>query len=95
MIVKGILLDVDGTLIDSNDAHAKAWVKALKRGGYDVSYEKARSLIGMGSDNFLPNAAGVQKDSPDGKKLTQYWKEILRRRVYAPPQAVSRLARPG
>jgi DNA topoisomerase-1 len=27
--VEGVLLDLDGTLIDSNDAHASAWVKAL------------------------------------------------------------------
>ena len=28
----GVLLDVDGTLVDSNDAHARAWVQALVRG---------------------------------------------------------------
>ena len=29
----GVLLDVDGTLVDSNDAHAHAWVKALAEAG--------------------------------------------------------------
>ena len=36
--IRGVLLDVDGTLIDSNDAHAHAWVKALAESGYDVPF---------------------------------------------------------
>ena len=31
--VRGVLLDVDGTLVDSNDAHAQAWVKAFEESG--------------------------------------------------------------
>jgi beta-phosphoglucomutase-like phosphatase (HAD superfamily) len=38
--VCGVLLDVDGTLVDSNDAQARAWVKALSEHGYDVPFEK-------------------------------------------------------
>jgi len=30
-MLRGVLLDVDGTLLDSNDAHARAWVEALAR----------------------------------------------------------------
>src|SRR3954469_16095403 len=26
---RGILLDIDGTLVDSNDAHARSWVEVL------------------------------------------------------------------
>ncbi len=31
-----VIFDVDGTLVDSNDAHAHAWVDALKEAGYEV-----------------------------------------------------------
>jgi HAD superfamily hydrolase (TIGR01509 family) len=75
--LKGIILDVDGTLVDSNEAHVQAWIKALKRGGYDVPAERVRPLIGMGSDNLLPTLIGVEKDTPEGEKLSEYWKEIF------------------
>ena len=75
--IHGVLLDVDGTLVDSNDAHANAWVEALERGGHSVSFQTVRKLIGMGSDQMLPRAAGVEKDTPEGKQLSQWWKEIF------------------
>jgi HAD superfamily hydrolase (TIGR01509 family) len=75
--LKGVILDVDGTLVDSNEAHVQAWVKAFKRGGYDVPAERVRPLIGMGSDNLLPNLISIEKDTPEGEKLSEYWKEIF------------------
>ena len=45
--IRGIILDVDGTFIDSNDAHAKSWAEAMAAYGYNVAFEKVRPLIGM------------------------------------------------
>lgn len=68
---KGILLDIDGTLVLSNDAHARLWVKAFAQSGYKISYDKVRPLIGMGSDRILPTLVpGLEKDSPIGKEIT-------------------------
>ena len=50
--IRGVLLDVDGTLVDSNDAHAHAWVKAFAENGIDVAFGDVRPLIGMGGDKF-------------------------------------------
>jgi beta-phosphoglucomutase-like phosphatase (HAD superfamily) len=36
--IKAVLLDVDGTLIDSNDAHAQAWVLTGAEIGFDVEF---------------------------------------------------------
>jgi HAD superfamily hydrolase (TIGR01509 family) len=69
--IRGAILDVDGTLVDSNDAHARAWVDAFRQFGFDVPYEKVRPLIGMGGDNLLPEAIGVEKDSPTGEQLSK------------------------
>lgn len=71
MAICGIILDVDGTLVDSNDAHARAWQATLREFGYDISYEKARGLVGMGGDNYLPNAVGVKQDSKEGKAISE------------------------
>ena len=53
MTTRGILLDVDGTLLDSNDAHAAAYVEAMVEERLDVSYSRVRPLIGMDRTNFF------------------------------------------
>ena len=52
------LLDVDGTLVDSNDAHARAWVDVLREIGHDVPYERVRRLIGKVGDKLVPEITG-------------------------------------
>src|ERR1041384_5880611 len=48
-----VLLDVDGPLVDSNDAHAHAWVEALHKHGFEVAFEEVRPMIGMGGDRVI------------------------------------------
>jgi HAD superfamily hydrolase (TIGR01509 family) len=47
------LLDVDGTLVASNAAHARAWSEVLRRYGYDVPPQAIFRWIGMGGDKLL------------------------------------------
>jgi HAD superfamily hydrolase (TIGR01509 family) len=75
--IKGVILDVDGTLVDSNDAHIRSWLEAMSRHGYNCTYEEIRRLIGMGSDNLLPTAIDVEKDTPEGKRLSETWSEVF------------------
>jgi len=79
-LTRGAILDIDGTLIDSNDAHARAWVEAFAEFGVEVAYEDARRAIGMGGDKLLPALAGVEKDSTLGKEITERRAEIFRER---------------
>jgi beta-phosphoglucomutase-like phosphatase (HAD superfamily) len=37
-VADAVLLDIDGTLIDSNDAHARAWVDTLAQFGHEVPF---------------------------------------------------------
>jgi HAD superfamily hydrolase (TIGR01509 family) len=78
--VRGVIFDVDGTLVDSNDAHAHAWVEAMAELGYHVSLEKVRSLIGMGGDKVLPLTLGIAPDTEEGKRIKQRRKEIFKQR---------------
>lgn len=84
---KGVILDVDGTLVDSNDAHARSWVEAMRESGYEVAYEQVRSLIGMGGDNLLPNAIQVEKDSERGQALAKRREQIFKERYLPGIQA--------
>ena len=78
--IQGIIFDVDGTLVDSNDAHAHAWVEAMAEQGYHVSFEAVRPLIGMGGDKVLPQTLGIAKESEEGKRISQRRKEIFKQR---------------
>jgi HAD superfamily hydrolase (TIGR01509 family) len=71
MSKKAVLVDVDGTLIDSNDAHAMAWVETFEEFGHTVAFERIRHLIGKGGDQLLPEAVGIEKDSPEGKVIAK------------------------
>ena len=64
--LRGLLLDLDGTFLDSNDAHALSWVDAFKEAGVKVELEKVRKLIGMGGDKLIYEVAGMRDDTPEG-----------------------------
>ena len=57
-VIEAVIFDVDGTLVDSNDAHARAFVEAFADCGFDVPFEKVRRLIGKGSDKLIPELIG-------------------------------------
>ena len=73
-----VILDMDGTLVDSNDAHARAWVEAFARQGITVPFEKVRRAIGMGGDKLLPRVAGIAEDSPEGQAVSRRRAEIFK-----------------
>jgi len=77
-LFRGIIFDVDGTLVDSNDAHADSWVDTFSEAGYDVPFDVVRPLIGMGGDKLLPKTIGVKHDSVEGERLTARRWEIFR-----------------
>lgn len=53
-MIKAVIFDMDGTLVDSVDLHAKAWHETIKHFGHDAPYEKVRHQIGKGADQLLP-----------------------------------------
>ena len=79
-MLKGVIFDIDGTLVDSNDAHAQSWVDTFAEAGYDVPFHVVRPLIGMGADKLLPRTIGVNHESDEGKKLVKQRSEIFRQR---------------
>lgn len=78
-IVRGVLLDIDGTLLDSNEAHAAAFTDALAEERVYVAFSRVRPLIGMGADKLLP-ALGVDAKSKTGERIARRKKEIFRER---------------
>lgn len=86
MRLRGVILDVDGTLVNSNDAHARSWVEALAAHGVRVDFAQVRPLIGMGGDKLLPRLCGIESDSPQGRHIGSTRGELFRER-YLPALA--------
>lgn len=78
-----VLLDIDGTLIDSNDAHARAWVGALAEHGYAVTFEQVRPLIGMGGDKLLPSLVGLDPESGEARRIAESRTDLFKRELPA------------
>lgn len=72
-----VLLDIDGTLLDSNDAHARAWVDAFAAHGYAVPFERVRPLIGMGGDKLMPELTGLDPESGEAARIGETRSEIF------------------
>jgi HAD superfamily hydrolase (TIGR01509 family) len=85
--VRGVILDVDGTLVDSNDAHAHAWVLALEQGGHQIRFDQVRPLIGMGGDKIIPRLTGLAPHGASARLISE-----RRRHIFA--QAYMLLLRP-
>jgi phosphoglycolate phosphatase-like HAD superfamily hydrolase len=75
---EAVLIDIDGTLVDSNDAHASAWVEAFASHGLTVSFDRIRPLIGKGGDKLLAEIAGLDEESSDGKAISETRKRVFK-----------------
>ena len=75
-----VLLDIDGTLVDSNGAHAAAWSEAFAAYGRHHPPEQIRPLIGKGGDKLLRELASLDNESGEGKRIGEACVEIFRKR---------------
>src|SRR4051794_16347058 len=76
--IKAVLFDVDGTLIDSVDAHARAWQVVLARHGYDLPYEKIRGQIGKGGDKLMAALLPADVVERQGKAIDRERAELFK-----------------
>jgi HAD superfamily hydrolase (TIGR01509 family) len=74
-----VLLDIDGTLVDSNGAHAAAWSDAFAANGRHHPPEEIRPLIGKGGDKLLREVASLDHESSEGKKISEERAKIFRK----------------
>ncbi len=92
MNLQAILLDIDGTLIDSNDKHTDCWVEAFAHFGKDIEWKVMRGQIGKGGDLIVPDLLDAREMRTFGEALKEFrgelWKEKYMRTVRAFPGAV-------
>jgi HAD superfamily hydrolase (TIGR01509 family) len=82
--LRGIIFDVDGTLLISNEAHAHSWVDAFSAFGWEVPFFRVKWLIGMGGDKLLSTLfPGMSDQEGIGHVMSQHRKKVFLKR-YAP-----------
>ncbi len=62
---RAVLLDLDGTLVDSLYQHVVTWARAFREHGHDVPLWRVHAAIGMGSDRMIPWLLGGSVDHAD------------------------------
>ena len=70
-MIEAVIFDVDGTLIDSVDYHARAWLWAFARHGHDIPFEEIRPQIGKASDQLLPVFLTEEEIKQVGKTISE------------------------
>jgi HAD superfamily hydrolase (TIGR01509 family) len=66
-----VVLDIDGTLVDTNYQHAIAWHRAFRAHGYVVQLWKIHRHIGMGGDQLVEALIGEQGEKDDGNAIRE------------------------
>jgi HAD superfamily hydrolase (TIGR01549 family) len=79
-MVKAIIFDMDGTLVDSVDLHAKAWQDAFRDFGHEFELKAIRDQIGKGGDQLLPVFLTREEIDKDGPDLEKHRGDILKER---------------
>ena len=75
--IKAVVFDVDGTLIDSVDQHARAWVDALRDFAVECSFEQVRPQIGKGGDQILPIFLPPDRVEREGEEILAHRLELF------------------
>ncbi len=79
MALDALILDVDGTLVDTNLLHARAWAAALERFGLPLPVERVAPEIGKGGELLVPALVGERVEERHGDELRRAHEEAFGR----------------
>ena len=74
------IFDIDGTLVDSNELHARAWRDAFAEHGKRLTLAKIRPHIGKGGDLLVPDLLNAREMQESGEKIKKSRGEIFKQR---------------
>ncbi|MBW3635510.1 MAG: HAD-IA family hydrolase [Armatimonadetes bacterium] len=69
MPLDALILDVDGTLVDTNPIHVAAFVNGFKQFCYVVAPDRIAPEIGKGGDHLIPDVLGYSAHKKDGENI--------------------------
>ncbi len=86
-MVKAVVLDVDGTLMDTNYLHVEAWARAFDEVGYRAPRAEIHPKIGKGSGLLISEFVEDEKAADKAAELHAEYYEELQKRAYPLPGA--------
>jgi HAD superfamily hydrolase (TIGR01509 family) len=78
-MIKAVIFDIDGTLVNSVDLHARAWQEAFRHFGKEIPYQRVRHQIGKGGDQLMPVFFSKEELDEFGAPMEKYRGELFKR----------------
>jgi HAD superfamily hydrolase (TIGR01509 family) len=78
-LIRAVIFDVDGTLVDTNDLHTASWVEAFRRFGHEIPSEAVRPQMGKGGDQLMPALLPPDVVERQGDEIKAYRGDIFMR----------------
>ena len=78
--LQGIIFDIDGTLVDSNDIHTECWLEAFEQYGKTIPYDVMRRQMGKGGDLLVPDMLNAREMREFGEKLQEYRPKLFKKK---------------
>jgi beta-phosphoglucomutase-like phosphatase (HAD superfamily) len=85
--MQAVIFDMDGTLVDSVDLHARAWQEAFAHFGHQVPFDRIRSQIGKGGDQLMPMFLSEADVAARGAELETFRGGLFKSRYFAQVRA--------
>jgi len=90
-MIKAVIFDIDGTLVDSVDLHAHAWQETFRHFGKEIPYERVRHQIGKGGDQLMPVFFSAEELDRFGEEMEEYRGELYKREYLQKVRAFPRV----
>ncbi|WP_209436984.1 HAD family hydrolase [Methylobacterium variabile] len=78
-MIRNLIFDIDGTLLDSVDLHAAAWAEAFRAFGIEVPQAEIRGQIGKGGDQLMPVFVPPERLEREGEAIETFRSELFTR----------------
>lgn len=77
-MIRAVIFDLDGTLVDSNELHVLAWHDTFRHFHKDIPLERLREQIGKGGDQYLPEFLNERELREFGEEADKLRGEIFK-----------------
>ena len=78
-MIRGVIFDLDGTLVDSNELHVLAWHDTFRHFHKDIPLERLREQIGKGGDQYLPEFLNENEMREFGEEADKFRGKVFKK----------------